>query len=479
MRKIFAWILMLMLSVSLLGCRKPMTTPATPTPAASERPNDSAASSPDVASSPDASSPDASLSPDATEEPFVEGAYREYEITYPSRGVNVHATVVLPGNSFDPNALAPSGSPDASTAPEGSTSPDASAMPDSSASPDASMLPNAFPSPDASAMPESSASADASTLTAGSASPDASAMPGAASGTTGSESGSMQAAGADSSAEPTAEMHAYATPGNDAMPIAGDTAGMPEHGYPMVVFLHGHGGERNENGGYSRISHVLAASGIASIRMDFAGSGESEEAFTENSLTSMYTDALAAIDFMKANYPIDENAIGVFGFDMGGRVALHLIAQKLFDFRAAVLLAPANSNNDWITMFGGQEEWDRYKADAELNNYTTFTTLYGQVQDLSIQWFSDLEASDDPAALAEQSFRDRALVIYATNDTTVSPDVSRYVADKLGAETLLLDAGGHSYGFYADSADLLEKIAHAAADFFAKTLNDSAITSVR
>ena len=44
-----------------------------------------------------------------------------------------------------------------------------------------------------------------------------------------------------------------------------------------------------------------------------------------------------------------------------GRVALHLLAQKLFDFRAAVLLAPANSNDDWITMFGGQEEWDRYE----------------------------------------------------------------------------------------------------------------------
>ncbi len=473
MRKIFAWILMLMLSVSLLGCRKPMTTPVTPTPAASERPNDSAASSPDASSAPDASSPDASAAPEATEDPIIEGAYREYEITYPSRGVNVHATVVLPGNSFDPNAHAPSGSPDASMAPEGSTAPDASAMPDSSTQPDASA------SPDASMTPESSASADASTLPAGSASPDASAMPGAASGTTGSEGGSMQAAGANSSAEPTAEMHAYATPDSGVMPIEGDTIHMPGQGYPMVVFLHGHGGERHENGGYSRIAHVLAASGIASIRMDFAGSGESEEAFTENSLTSMYTDALAAIDFMRANYPIDENAIGVFGFDMGGRVALHLIAQKLFDFRAAVLLAPANSNNDWISMFGGQEEWDRYKADAELNNYTTFTTLYGQVQDLSIQWFSDLEASDDPAALAEQSFRDRALVIYATNDTTVSPDVSRYVADKLGAETLLLDAGGHSYGFYADNSDLLEKIAHASADFFAKTLNDTPTTSAR
>ncbi len=257
-------------------------------------------------------------------------------------------------------------------------------------------------------------------------------------------------------------------PDTSANPNGTETTGAA---YPWVVFLHGHGGERNENGGFSEIAHTLASHGIASIRMDFAGSGESEEPFTENSLTSMYTDVLAGIDFIKSTYPVDENAIGVFGFDMGGRVALHLLAQKLFDFRAAVLLAPANSNDDWITMFGGQEEWDRYKSEAELNNYTTFKTSFGQVQDLSIQWFSDLEMSDDPASMIDPTFQNRTLVIYATNDTTVSPDVSRSVAEKLGAETLVLDNGGHSYGFYAENEELVQKIASAAATFFARTLN--------
>ena len=378
MQKTIARIVMILLLLgSAFGCRTDKPKPASPTA------SPSATNAPSV-------SPDTDASPMPSDEPVSAATYREFYVTFPSRGVDVHASVVLPPRAESSGAPA--------------SSPDASAMPDASASPDASMI------------------------------PEGSASPAATEGVT---------------------------------PILQNTS---EAGYPWVVFLHGHGGERNENGGFSEIAHTLASNGIASIRMDFAGSGESEEPFTENTLTSMYTDTLAAIDFIKATYPVDENAIGVFGFDMGGRVALHLIAQKLFDFRSAVLLAPANSNSDWITLFGGQEEWNRYKTQAELNNYTTFTTPFGQAQDLSIQWFSDLEMSDDPAAATDPSFRNRALIIYASNDTTVSPEVSRYVAEKLGAETLVLDSGGHSYGFYAENKELVQKIASAAAEFFLKTL---------
>ena len=426
MQKTIARIVMILLLLgSAFGCRTDKPKPASPTA------SPSATNAPSV-------SPDTDASPMPSDEPVSAATYREFYVTFPSRGVDVHASVVLPPRAESSGA--PASSPDASAMPDASASPDASMIPEGSASPDASLVPESSASPDVSAMPDNSASPDASLMPESSASPDTSMIP-------------------EGSASPAAT--------EGVTPILQNTS---EAGYPWVVFLHGHGGERNENGGFSEIAHTLASNGIASIRMDFAGSGESEEPFTENTLTSMYTDTLAAIDFIKATYPVDENAIGVFGFDMGGRVALHLIAQKLFDFRSAVLLAPANSNSDWITLFGGQEEWNRYKTQAELNNYTTFTTPFGQAQDLSIQWFSDLEMSDDPAAATDPSFRNRALIIYASNDTTVSPEVSRYVAEKLGAETLVLDSGGHSYGFYAENKELVQKIASAAAEFFLKTL---------
>ena len=400
MRKIMLWIAaILFVFVGTIGCRRNTASPATPSasPAPTAASTDTAAASPDM--------PEAG----ATDAPVRDASYREYLVLLPSRGVQVHATVVLPGGTTVADApassAAPSTSPDASMMPEASTSPEASMMPEPSASPDASMMPEPSTSPDASMMPEPSAESDRQS----------------------------------------------------------------EGGYPLVVFLHGHGGEKNENGGFTEIAHRLAAYGIASLRLDFAGSGESEESFAANSITSMKTDVMAAIDFAQNTYPIDRERIGVFGFDMGGRVALQVMADRLFDFDAAVLLAPANRNEDWITLFGGQSEWDRYKADAELNNYTTFTTLRGQTQDISIQWFSDLEMSDDPASMIEQPMGERVLIIWAENDTTVSPETSRRAAETLGARTLTLETGGHSYGFYAANDELLQKIADETARFFAES----------
>jgi len=55
---------------------------------------------------------------------------------------------------------------------------------------------------------------------------------------------------------------------------------------PLVVMLHGHGGTRDEAGGFTQIAEELADAGIASVRMDFAGCGESSESFRNNRLST-------------------------------------------------------------------------------------------------------------------------------------------------------------------------------------------------
>jgi len=60
---------------------------------------------------------------------------------------------------------------------------------------------------------------------------------------------------------------------------------------------HGHGGNRDEAGGFTRMAEALAQRGIASVRMDFPGCGDSQEPFTQNNLGNMVKDLLAARDF--------------------------------------------------------------------------------------------------------------------------------------------------------------------------------------
>lgn len=240
--------------------------------------------------------------------------------------------------------------------------------------------------------------------------------------------------------------------------------------FPLVVMAHGHGGSRDENIGFGAIADALAAKGIASIRMDFPGCGDSTESFQMNTLSNMKQDVLNAVTYAAETYAIDTDKIGVFGYSMGGRIALELLADDAYPFAAAAFLAPADSTEDLKNLFGGADAWEEMKAEAEANGFVTFTTIYGQEQELSQAWFADLEAMGDPCQTAAETFSGPALVIYATDDEAVSPAVSEEVANVLNAEVVDATGDGHSYGFYSDKTDVLNTVANGAADFFAASL---------
>ena len=111
--------------------------------------------------------------------------------------------------------------------------------------------------------------------------------------------------------------------------------------YPLVVMAHGHGGSKDENGGFAAIADALASRGIASIRMDFPGCGASAEPFTQNTITNMMVDVAAARAYAVGNAPIDARAVGIFGYSMGGRLAILSAASG---YKSLGLLAPKGND---------------------------------------------------------------------------------------------------------------------------------------
>ena len=70
--------------------------------------------------------------------------------------------------------------------------------------------------------------------------------------------------------------------------------------FPAVVMLHGTGSNRDEAGnGYKMAAPVLAEKyGIATIRIDFMGSGDSTADYTGYTFESAVSDAVAAAKYM-------------------------------------------------------------------------------------------------------------------------------------------------------------------------------------
>jgi len=114
----------------------------------------------------------------------------------------------------------------------------------------------------------------------------------------------------------------------------------PGGGWPCVVMLHGFTGNRIEpHRLFPLLSRFLSARGVASLRFDFRGSGESEGDFSEMTVTREVEDVEAAFGYVRGLPMLDHERVMLLGFSMGGLVAA-LAAGRVRPHRLA-LWAPA------------------------------------------------------------------------------------------------------------------------------------------
>ncbi|MBQ8587713.1 MAG: alpha/beta fold hydrolase, partial [Oscillospiraceae bacterium] len=194
----------------------------------------------------------------------------------------------------------------------------------------------------------------------------------------------------------------------------------PGEEWPVVFMIHGHGGNHNEWGGYDTISDGLAENGIIAVTLDFPGCGASTESFTLNTMTNMKQDVLDVIAYVCENYSIDQDRIGGFGYSMGGRIILELTAEELYEFDTIEFVAPAEDLEDLKNLFGGAENWEVLKAEANENGFVMYSTIYSTLP-LSKEWFADLEKYPDGLMeLAAEKYTGNSMVFWATDDAAVS-----------------------------------------------------------
>ncbi len=112
---------------------------------------------------------------------------------------------------------------------------------------------------------------------------------------------------------------------------------------PMVVFCHGFGGKK-EGPLFELICDTLQAHGIASIRFDFNGHGESEGEFKDMTVPNEIEDARKVVEYVRDMSFVSD--VAIVGHSQGGVVAA-MTAGKMSEeegqpaFKAVALMAPA------------------------------------------------------------------------------------------------------------------------------------------
>ena len=183
---------------------------------------------------------------------------------------------------------------------------------------------------------------------------------------------------------------------------------------PLVVLCHGFTGNRQGDGHFAPLAEDLAANGIATVRLDFAGCGDSTEPYANYTLANMAADVDSVIGYMQATYGTGKTAL--VGHSMGGRLASLYPQLGQYPVTALALWSPANGTGlqglEFLSIdnFAAVEELAA-RADAEGS-----VAAWGV--ELSAAYIDGMRDSDPNAALQESGLP--VLLTYSGNERILS-----------------------------------------------------------
>ena len=167
---------------------------------------------------------------------------------------------------------------------------------------------------------------------------------------------------------------------------------------PLVVLCHGFTGNRQGDGHFAPLAEDLAAHGIATVRLDFAGCGDSTEPYANYTLANMAADVDSVIGYMQATYGTGKTAL--VGHSMGGRLA-SLYPQRRGGITALALWSPANGAGLRGMEFLNIDDFSAVEALAAEAEAGGSISTWGV--DVSGTLFTEMRDSDPNAALRESA----------------------------------------------------------------------------
>ena len=223
---------------------------------------------------------------------------------------------------------------------------------------------------------------------------------------------------------------------------------------PMVLLCHGFMGNK-EGALEKQIAALLQAQGIASIRFDFNGHGQSEGRFQDMTVPNEIVDAKKVIEYV-SNLPYVES-VAITGHSQGGVVAAmtagDLGAEKI---KAVVLLAPAAVlRDDAIRGSTMGATYDPF-------NLGEYVELFRGMR-LGAEYIRT--AFSLPIYETAAKYQGPALIIHGTGDRVVPYTYGeRFHQIWDGSELAIIDKADHGF------SQQIEQVAGKSAEFLSKAL---------
>jgi hypothetical protein len=230
--------------------------------------------------------------------------------------------------------------------------------------------------------------------------------------------------------------------------------------YSFVLLLHGFSGWKEEEH-ISTLADGFAKAGIASLRLDAPGSGESSGNWQDDYRVSNYLGVIREIvDYAVENLAADPNRVGIWGHSMGGMTTIIAAGQHLYDFKAVCgsQPSPGNIGRDYRD---DPQYWQEH--DGITINSEHFGTFW-----LPAAHF--VERMQYKAPESVKNIHVPILFIAGDNDDLVPAEHVRVTFDAANEPKQYLEY--HTDHFYKRNPAVLEQINQDTVAFFVKALKE-------
>ena len=240
----------------------------------------------------------------------------------------------------------------------------------------------------------------------------------------------------------------------------------PDKLVPAVVMLHGTGTQKDEvAGSYKRLAKLLACAGIASIRIDFLGHGESAGHEKDFNFANARADILKACEYICHFDWVADERIGLMGWSQGG---LH-----------AYLAAANEPGYSSVVTWAGGTGWplsriipEGARKEAEANGYARVVEKEwdNHVRYIGLQWMKDIQVANFREELGKVEAP--LLAIVGTQNFMTVGDIEQTVmaCKNKDSRMFVIEGGNHTFGTLTHDTRVFYQAADATIKWFQETL---------